>query len=241
MVVQPLDGGAMGGEGASLAGRTQAQHVKLARLLLLSSAKGGSAKTTTARNLAVVAAHAGLAVATIDLDGQETLTNWWTRRPDEAPSIQHYKVPLGESDAALAEAGTAEGLDIIIVDTPPGVENHPTVMRALIRRADFVLMPTNQGGPDLDSVIEWAKLVKREGRPSAFLLSRTKRTARSFAEAKLRLSKHGRLCPFDIRDLEDIQRTHLNGLGVVEVRGAQGGNDFQGVWNFVAHELGLGG
>jgi len=89
MVVQSLDGGAMGGEGASLAGRTQAQHVKLARLLLLSSAKGGSAKTTTARNLAVVAAHSGLAVATIDLDGQETLTNWWARRPDEAPSIQH--------------------------------------------------------------------------------------------------------------------------------------------------------
>lgn len=212
---------------------------KETKLLLLSSAKGGSTKTTTARNLAVAAAHAGLRVATIDLDGQATLTNWWQRRPDEAPPIQHFQVPIEQSDAALAEAMGLGELDFLIVDTPPGVENHPLAMRALIRRADFVLMPTCQGGPDLDSVIEWSKLVKREGRPAAFLLSRTKRSARSFNEAKLRLSRHGQLCPFDVRDLEDIQRTHYSGLGVAEVRGAQGSDDYQGVWNFLAHELGL--
>lgn len=209
------------------------------KILLLSSAKGGSTKTTTARNLAVAAAHAGLGVATIDLDGQATLTNWWQRRPDEAPAIQHFQIPIEESEAALAEAATLGTLDLVIVDTPPGVENHPAAMRALIRRADFVLMPTSQGGPDLDSVIEWSKLVGREGRPSAFLLSRTKRTARSFGEAKLRLSRHGRLCPFDVRDLEDIQRTHYSGLGILEVRGAQGADDYQGVWNYISHELGL--
>jgi chromosome partitioning protein len=211
------------------------------RLLLLSSSKGGSTKTTAARNLAVAATHAGLKVATVDLDGQATLTNWWQRRPEEAPAIQHFQVPIEESDAALAEAVSLGSVDIVIVDTPPGVENHPSVMRSLIRRADFVLMPTSQGGPDLDSVIEWSRLVKREGRPSAFLLSRTKRTARSYGEAKLRLSKHGRLCPFDVRDLEDIQRTHYSGLGILEVRGAPGADDYQGVWNFVAHELGLDG
>jgi chromosome partitioning protein len=238
IVAQPLDGSAVA-KGASSASGKQKRPVKVTRLLLLSSAKGGSAKTTTVRNLAVAAAHAGLNVATIDLDGQATLTNWWQKRPDEAPAIQHFQVPIEQSDAALAEAVIPCKLDIIIVDTPPGVENHPTAMRAIIRRADFVLMPTNQGGPDLDSVIEWSKFVRREGRPSAFLLSRTKRTARSFGEAKLRLSKYGRLCPFDVRDLEDIQRTHYSGLGIIEVRGAQGGDDFRGVWNYVSHELGL--
>jgi chromosome partitioning protein len=212
---------------------------KSTRLLLLSSAKGGSAKTTTARNLAVVAAHAGLKIATVDLDGQATLTNWWHRRPDEAPTIEHFRVPIEESESALSEAVDLGTFDLIIVDTPPGVENHPTIMRALIRQADFVLMPTSQGGPDLDSVIEWSTVVKREGKPSSFLLSRTKRTARSFAEAKLRLSRHGQLCPFDVRDLEDIQRTHYSGLGILEVRGSQGSDDYQGVWNYISHALGL--
>ena len=166
---------------AKMAQEPTAQAAKRAKLLLLSSAKGGSTKTTTARNLAVAAAHAGLRVATIDLDLQATLTNWWQKRPDEAPAILHYQVPIQESEAALDEAVAANNLDIIIVDTPPGVENHPVAMRSLIRRVDFVLMPTTQGGPDLDSVIEWSRTVKREGRPSAFLLSRTKRAAKSFS------------------------------------------------------------
>src|SRR5689334_14341351 len=92
-LLAPLDG-ARGGEGSATLREAEGQPVKLAKLLLLSSAKGGSAKTTTARNLAVIAAQAGLRVATIDLDGQESLTRWWKKRPDEAPAIQHYRVPI---------------------------------------------------------------------------------------------------------------------------------------------------
>jgi chromosome partitioning protein len=215
---------------------------KRAKLLLLSSAKGGSTKTTTARNLAVAAAHVGLRVATIDLDLQATLTNWWQKRPDAAPKIEHYQMPIEEVEAALSDAMNGPDVDLFIVDTPPGVENHPSAMRALIRLADFVLMPTTQGGPDLDSVIEWwSQTVKREGRPSAFLLSRTKRSAKSYQEARQRLIKHGPLCPFDCRDLEEVQRTHYNGLGILEVRGAAGQDDIQGVWAYVAREIGLEG
>lgn len=221
---------------------TTPRRAKNAKLLLLSSAKGGSTKTTTARNLAVAAAHAGLRVATIDLDLQATLTNWWQKRPDSAPKIDHYQVPIGDAEAALDEAVAEADLDLVIVDTPPGVENHAIAMRSLIRRSDFVLMPTTQGGPDLDLVIEWwSQIVKREGRPAAFLLSRTKRAAKSYQEARHRLIKYGPLCPFDCRDLEEVQRTHYNGLGILEVRGAAGQDDIQGVWNFVARELGLGG
>jgi chromosome partitioning protein len=219
-----------------------AQQTKRAKLLLLSSAKGGSTKTTTARNLAVAGAHAGLNVATIDLDVQATLTNWWQKRPDDAPKIDHYQVPIEESEGAIDEAVAGANLDLVIVDTPPGVENHPTVMRGLIRRADFILMPTTQGGPDLDSVIDWwTHTVKREGRPSAFLLARTKRAAKSYQEARQRLIKYGPLCPFDCRDLEEVQRTYYNGLGILEVRGAAGQDDIQGVWDYVARELGLEG
>jgi chromosome partitioning protein len=223
-------------------GRPRSTKVKKVapKLLVLSSAKGGSTKTTAARNLAVAAAHAGYRVATIDLDQQATLTNWWQKRPEEAPAIAHFQVPIGSIAAALDEAKGENLYDILIVDTPPGVENHPQGMRELLRRADYVLMPTTQGGPDLDSVIEWAKIVRREGRPSSFLLSRTKRSARSFNEAKARLIKHGSLCPFDVRDLEDIQRTHYTGLGIIEVRGAPGRDDFEGVWDFLAQELKLG-
>jgi chromosome partitioning protein len=213
---------------------------KKARILLLSSAKGGSGKTTTARNLAICALQDGFSVATVDLDAQGSLTLWYQRRPEEAPPFGHFQVPLSEAVAALESIAGQGDLDLVFVDTPPGVEANPVAIKELVRRADFVLVPTGQGGPDIETVIDWAKFVRREGRRSAFLLNRTARGKNSFGEAKLELSRHGSLCPFDVRDLEDIQRTHRSGLGVVEVRGALGATDLQGVWNYIRNEIGLG-
>ncbi len=209
------------------------------KVLLLSSAKGGSGKTTTTRNLAICALQEGLSVATVDLDAQGSLTMWYQRRPDEAPPFTHFQVPLVEGSEALQSILAQREFDLVFVDTPPGVEANPGAIKQLIRCADFVLIPTGQGAPDLETVIDWARIIRREGRRSAFLLNRTARSKNSFAEAKLELSRFGSLCPFDIRDLEDIQRTHRSGLGVVEVRGTLGAADVQGVWNYVRNELGL--
>jgi Mrp family chromosome partitioning ATPase len=62
--VEPLGGGTAAKKlprPKPVGGQTKAipQPTKRAKLLLLSSAKGGSSKTTTARNLAVAGAHAG--------------------------------------------------------------------------------------------------------------------------------------------------------------------------------------
>jgi chromosome partitioning protein len=57
------------------------------RRLLISSPKGGTAKTTASRNLAVLAAQEGLHVAAIDFDPQQSLGNWWSKRPKAAASI----------------------------------------------------------------------------------------------------------------------------------------------------------
>jgi len=231
-----LDGAGLGQVSASI----HASNERSAKWLVVSSAKGGSGKTTTARNLGVFAAHSGMSVGTIDLDIQATLTNWYTRRPEQAPGIQHFCVPLEELNEAIEAIGHRNDLDLIIVDTPPGVEVNPVGIRVLIRKADLVLVPTGQGGPDVDSVIEWMSFIHREGGRAAFILNRTKRNAGSFERAKLRLIEVGSLCPVDVRDLEDIQATHDTGLGVLEVRGANGVQDLRGVWAFVRNEMGLG-
>jgi chromosome partitioning protein len=209
------------------------------KILVISSAKGGSGKTTTTRNLAICALHDGFSVATIDLDAQGSLTLWYQRRPEEAPSFEHFKVPIAEGPEALDSVASTKA-NLIIVDTPPGVDADPAAIREVIRRADFVLIPTGQGAPDTETVIGWAKFIRREGCRSAFLLNRSARGKNSFNEAKLELSRVGALCPFDVRDLEDIQRTHRTGLGVIEVRGAIGSVDLAGVWNYVRNEIGLG-
>ena len=155
--------------------RAKARRIKY---LLLASAKGGSGKSTCALNLAVCSSHAGIRTAVVDFDRQATLSNSIGRRPEGAPVIDAYAVPIDQAAEGLTEIETADDVDLVILDTPPGVEDHPQAMQLLLSKADFVLVPTGAGTPDLDSTIEWMAIVKRAGGKGAFVLNKTKRAAK---------------------------------------------------------------
>ena len=79
------------------------------------------------------------------MDTQETLTQWHSRRPEEAPPLVLHTIPLAKAAEAIEridpEAADA-GVDLVIADTPPGIEDHPKESRLLVDRADYVLVPT---------------------------------------------------------------------------------------------------
>lgn len=209
------------------------------KIVVCSSGKGGSGKTCLTRNLAVFAAHAGVRVATVDLDPQRGLSNWYAVRPSEAVHIPNIAVPLSNLDEAVRSITALGELDLVIIDTPPGVDASPVEMRRLLLLADFVLVPTGQGAGDLRSVIEWMAFIHREQRPSAFVLNLTVRNAGSFDRAKQRLIEAGDLCPFDIRLYESIRVSDEIGLGIAEMRGSNGLADVRGVFTFTMHALGV--
>jgi len=214
------------------------QRRKSTKWVLLTSAKGGSGKTTTAYNLAAFAANDGLKVGIVDLDAQGALTAWWMRRPKEAPPISHFYAAMADFATAL-DAAAISDRDIVIIDTPPAIEAFDGAIRLLIRRADLCLVPSNQGGVDPDIATKWLTFLRRERVKAAFVLNRAKAKSRSFQPTKLALQAAGALCPFEIRDLEDIKESSTLGLGVVEVSKALGVEDYRGVWSYVRSELGL--
>jgi chromosome partitioning protein len=205
------------------------------RRLLVSSPKGGTGKTTASRNLAVLAAQDGLRVAAVDFDPQQSLGHWWSRRPKAAAPVTYFEAAA----EMAADIGEIDGHDLVVIDTPPGVEFQPAAIRALVKAAHFVLVPTNQYSPDLASVEEWMRFLKEEGAPAAYLLGNTHRRTKSFEDAKRRLVRSGRLCPIDVPHYEDIPATNELGIGIVEVKGGKGSDDYRGVWDFVRGELGL--
>ncbi|MFC5313827.1 ParA family protein [Azospirillum rugosum] len=218
------------------AGSAQAEApARATKRLLIASPKGGATKTSTTRNLAVIAALSGLNVAVLDLDSQKSLTKWWGKRPSNAVRIEHYEGSMDDVEGI----DEIDGHDLVVIDTPPLVEERPEAVRALTRAAHLTLVPTLQGVDDVDSVIGFMRFLKQEKADAVFLLGATNRRAASYEKAKRRLIAAGRLCAVDVPRYEDIQNAAEVGLGVAEVRRAKGVEDFMAVWNFVRGELGI--
>jgi chromosome partitioning protein len=212
----------------------------VAKWLVIASGKGGTTKTTTSLNLATIAAAEGLRVGILDSDEQETLTKWYERRKkhDGVPGLRLFSIPLVDIKRAIREIDETEDLDLVIVDTPPGLEQRARISE-LIRRADYVLVPTSQSTADIDSALEFMAATAALGVPSAFLLSRTNQRWGSYRLAKKLLNRAGMLCPVDVRQLRDIEATHDYGLGINELGGAKGGDDLEAVWEFVRQAMGI--
>ena len=203
--------------------------------IVCASPKGGSGKTTLARNLAATAAVAGLKVATADLDPQRTLTRWWKRRGRKERLITHYELTYEDADA-LAEDGSIDPCDVVFVDTPPSIEANPTPIRRLLDAADFVVVPVRPSLDDAESAVPFMGLLRRRKRHAAFVLNAVKPRVNILA-VKSYLLKAGDLCPVEVGDRTDYMRGAEHGVGVADLGDHPGAREMAGVWAFLHMKL----
>lgn len=71
-----------------------------------------------------------------DLDKQRSLSEWWSRRPDQLVPISCLAADITDAESVI---DAADGHDILIIDTPTAVEEHPSAVKILLLAADFVL------------------------------------------------------------------------------------------------------
>lgn len=108
------------------------------------SQKGGVGKSTLARALAAVCAHAGLEVMLADLDPrQQTLVHWQQTRAAQKVSP---RLSVEAFDDAAEASDRAADCDLLILDTPGGVKEETLVVA---RMAHLIVQPT---GPTLDDL-----------------------------------------------------------------------------------------
>jgi chromosome partitioning protein len=159
------------------------------KTIALAAAKGGVGKTTLAAALATAAALdlVGLKVAVADLDPQGSLTDWWNTRA--LPHPAHADL-AGHSIEAGQHKLRAAGLDVLILDCPPG---YSTVLREAIAASDLVLVPTGASVLDLTAVTATAEMAKQEGVPFRFVLNRAVFRSRLAGQAVQTLRERGGL------------------------------------------------
>lgn len=176
--------------------------------IVLHTPKGGSGKSTIARELAV-AASAEMPTVMADLDPQGTTTGWYKRREAEAPALVRLdpSKPSRELEAA--------GVELVVVDTPPAT---PAFLPALLARADLVLVPVRPTPDDLLAAAPIAASLTKH--PTwAFVLSQVPPRTRLLAGALRQLAALGRVAPTQLTFRADYPAAAISGQAAFEFTG----------------------
>ena len=197
------------------------------KTIVITAQKGGTGKTTLARNLAVAASQDGRTVICLDLDPQGSLRAWWEGRDADAPSMLD-RDPAPDVLRATLNA-VQDKFDLSIIDTPPAA---PEWLAEALGAADLALIPVRPSPDDLRAVGATITAANTARVPFVFVLSQTPR-AKITEEAVRILAQHGRVAPVNIAQRVSYAETGATGRGVTETTDNKAGAEIAAVWDYV--------
>ena len=197
------------------------------KILVVASQKGGSGKTTLARNMAVAASKDGRRVVMIDLDPQDSLRGWWDTREAEQPSMLDRDPSPSDLPRVLDQL--AADVDLVVIDTPPSAGAWVQDIMAL---ANLVLIPVRPSPDDLRAVGPTIEAANAAGTQFAFVLSQTSRS-RIVDAAHKELAEHGRVARAQLNMRVAHPETAITGEAALESPDAKAREEVQALWAFV--------
>ncbi len=207
------------------------------KTIAIAMQKGGVGKSTLTRSLAVAGAASGLNVLTLDMDSQQSITQWADRRSAELPLVRF--VTEIDLPKVLKQAEEA-GCDLVIIDTPPA---RSTEAPAAVEYADLVLIPCSPDIEAYEQLPRTARLARTTGKPAAGVLTLAQPNSRSEAEiareifAKLNLP----MVPAILHRLKVHRDASREGLSAQEMEpDSKAAQEIQEIWDWVRAELQLG-
>lgn len=203
------------------------------RVLVFSSQKGGSGKTTLCGHLAVQAQLSGSGpVALIDTDPQGSLADWWNVRSAEAPYYVHADV---DSLPATIEELRKQGIKLVFVDTPPTISE---LVREVLQTADLVVVPTRPSPHDLRAVGASLDLIESLQKPLIFVVNGATPRSRISSQAAIALSQHGTVAPSTLHHRTDFATSMISGQTVMELKSTgKSALEIEALWLYLANRL----
>ena len=201
--------------------------------VVLATQKGGSGKSTLAIGLAVAAIEDEHRVPPIDTDQQGTVSNWGRRRTLAEPLIECVASRI-EIERALRLA-KRNGITLAVIDTP--ATNNALSVSA-IGAADLCLIPARPSPADIEAALPTLDVVRKLGKPFAFVLNQAPPRGYRPSEATVALSAAGVLASPFIVQRNDHQDALGNGFAVTEFAPqAKAAEEIRRLWQWVWEKL----
>jgi len=205
------------------------------QVVVFSSQKGGSGKTTLCGQLAVQAELDGAGpVAIIDTDPQGSLSDWWNVREAETPLFMKAQVDYLHEDLSQLER---TGVKLVFIDTPPAVTD---VIRQIVAFADLVVVPTRPSPHDLRAVGATLDIIDSQQKPLIFAVNAATR-AKITSDTAIALSQHGTVAPVTINQRIDFATSMIHGRAVMETNpDSRSAAEIAELWTYIASRLDTG-
>lgn len=215
-------------------------QVVTTKSILVFCPKGGVGKTTLARSLAVAASLDKQRVLVIDFDAdQGTFTKWYNKRQMSPLSQSSFDCERGDFHRWREIWNDAQNYDLVIIDSPPGIEGKEHVIHDMSAAVDMILIPTNVSDDDTDIAMEWmSRFRDRRLRNVKFVMSKIvspKRT--TLNDALLKLRTVGPVLGTHLPLREDILNCNDLGLSPIELPKLKSRTDLSLLWAELKHEI----
>ena len=168
----------------------------------------------------------------IDCDPQGSLASWCNERAAEAPLFASVTIAnLASHLQALDQAG----IELAIIDTPPAVTD---MIRAVLKVADLVLIPTRPSPHDLRAVGTTVELVEQAGKKMIFVINGAAARAKIAGEAAVALSQHVTVAPVTLYQRTDFASSMIDGRTVQEIDPkSRSAEEVVALWKYVSAQL----
>lgn len=204
------------------------------KVFVVTTEKGGAGKTTTSCHLGVEISSRDYRVVLVDTDSTHAaLTDWWNDR--EALEPQLLAVPFDQLAASL-EALRADGVDFVIIDTPPVVNK---AVKAMVEMADLAIIPSKASKLDLRGTRRTLTLLGQTKTPMIFVLNEARPNTVLERDAMVTLSQHGKLAP-TIHYRQNIVSSMVDGRTARELgKNTTGAKEVAKLADYVLEQVGM--
>lgn len=208
------------------------------KTLAITAAKGGVGKSTLTVHLASLAASEGLTVLIADLDPQRSAGDWRDVREGDSPLVAPV---TPETLPELVRAAKAEGVDLLVIDTPPHAEK--SIVPAA-KMADLALVPTRAAPFDLRAIGRTLDMLEAEGVKYSVVINSTPPRlsgveSRIVMEARKALDGKP-VCPVSIAQRVAFSHALISGGAVHEFEpNGEAAKEIARLWRWTRSQIGM--